>query len=308
MRHFHRQPVTAFRLVNGDADGLSGVTVDWFDGVAVASLYRSMPESEQEALVGSLRELEGLRSIYVKHRPREARRVANTRKSELAPEAPLYGPPVEEKVILENGLSFLIRPSQGLSVGLYLDMREVRQRVRQLSRGARVLNCFAYTCAFSVAARAGNAERVLNVDLSSRVLSWGKENARANGQSVSDDDYLPADVLERLPLLVKRGETFDGVVLDPPSFATSKRRTFSAASHYGRLVELAAPLVRRGGWLLACCNMAKLSPDRFEAQIRAGLASCQRRGEVKAKWGSPATDFPTLPGHPSPLKAWKVEL
>ena len=117
-------------------------------------------------------------------------------------------------------------------------MREGRARVRAWAAGRRVLNTFAYTCGFGVAATAGGATRVLNLDLSKSVLEWGQANYRANGFEPDPHDFVFGDVFDWLARLAKRGDRFDLVILDPPGFSRTKSRAFSAARDYG---ELAGP-------------------------------------------------------------------
>jgi 23S rRNA (cytosine1962-C5)-methyltransferase len=213
---------TAYRVVNAEGDGLPGITVDWFDRVAVLALYREASPAEEKALADALIAL-GARSVYLKRRPREARVAAGTRREELAPERPLRGEPVSELEVTEAGLRFLIRPGQGLSVGLYLDARDARGWVRQNAGGARVLNCFAYTCGFGLAALVGGAARAVNVDVSRRVLDWGEANLRLNGLVPERRDFLAGDTFDELARFARRGEQFDLVVLDPPAFARTRK-------------------------------------------------------------------------------------
>src|SRR5690606_23072127 len=111
-----------------------------------------------------------------------------------------------------NGLRFIICPGQGLSVGLYLDMRDGRQWVRGQVAGRTVLNCFAYTCAFGVYSHAGGAARVVNLDLSRRVLDWGEENLRRNGVEPRRIDHIAGDTFDWLGRFQKKGEQFDCVI------------------------------------------------------------------------------------------------
>ena len=158
----------------------------------------------------------------------------------LAPAQPVYGPDLGEFVAHEEGLAYVIRPGDGLSTGLFPDMREGRARVRAWAAGRRVLNTFAYTCGFGVAATAGGATRVLNLDLSKSVLEWGQANYRANGFEPDPHDFVFGDVFDWLARLAKRGDRFDLVILDPPGFSRTKSRAFSAARDYGELAGLAA--------------------------------------------------------------------
>lgn len=298
----------AFRVVNGEGDRLPDVTVDWFDQVAVLSLYREHSVDEEQALLDALETVLSPKAIYLKRRPREARVVANTQKAELAPELAARGQPVPQLEVREAGLRYWIRPGQGLSVGLYLDMREGRDWVRKQAQGRTVLNCFAYTCGFGVAALAGGAQRAVNLDLSRRVLDWGAENTQLNGFPVDPRDFLAGEVFEWLRRLHKRGERFDLLILDPPSFSTSKEGRFSAGKDYARLVAQAAPLISPGGILLACCNLATLSATRFALQVREGLVSAQRRPAIRAELTASAVDFPEPDALPSPLKVLAVDV
>ncbi|MBX5483255.1 MAG: class I SAM-dependent rRNA methyltransferase [Myxococcaceae bacterium] len=304
-----RTPTTnAFRLVNARGDALPDVTVDLFDKVAVLSLYRDLPPDEEVRLAEAVRQTSGARAVYLKRRPREARVAANVAKSEVAPESPITGERVDELTVLENGVHFVIRPGQGLSVGLYLDMRDTRQWVREQIRGRTLLNTFAYTCGFGVYAHHGGAARAVNVDLSRRVLDWGEENLRRNGFLPDRRDHLAGDCFEWLKRLAKKGETFDVVVLDPPSFSTSRSGRFSAARDYPKLAAAAAPVVADGGWLVACCNLQQLSGARFEAMVQAGIAQAGRSARLIQRLGPSAIDFPSTSDEPPGLKVRVYEV
>lgn len=289
---------TAYRLVNGKGDGLEELCVDWFDGVAVLSLYRELPPEEEEALCEALHSAVKPQAIYLKRRPREARQSV-TRTSELAPETPIRGEAVAELEVREAGLKFLIRPPNGLSVGLYLDSRDARSWVKAHAAQKRVLNCFSYTCGFGLAALAGGAKRAVNVDLSRRVLEWGRQNAELNGLADSPGDYLSGDAFEWLSRLAKRKEQFELVVVDPPSFSTTKRGRFSAATDYAELATAAGQTVAPGGTLLAMCNLAGLTAERFSAMVKEGLDATGRTFRLETQFGASPEDFPP----PSALKA-----
>jgi 23S rRNA (cytosine1962-C5)-methyltransferase len=299
---------TAFRLVNGAPDGVPDVTVDVFENVHVVSLYRDFSPAEEEALLDAAGAAWAPRGLYLKRRPREARHLANVAKDQLAPEQAARGESVESLEALENGLRFLIRPGQGLSVGLYLDMRDTRAWLGGEARGRTVLNLFSYTCGFGVAALAGGAKRVLNLDASRRVLDWGEENARLNGQPVDRYDYVAGDVFEWLGRLARKGETFDAVVVDPPSFANTRTSRFSAARDYASLAEAAARVVAPRGLLVACCNLATLEPRRFELMLAEGMARAGRKGRAVHHLGPSPIDFPATPEHPAALKVRVLEL
>lgn len=290
---------TCFRWIDGE---LPGVTVDRFGDVAVLSFYREADPGEATRVADALMQSGGLRAVYVKYRPREARRVANEQPEALAPSMPIAGTPVDSLEALELGARFVIRPANGLSVGLYLDAREARRVVHAEAQGRRVLNLFSYTCGFGVAARRGGATRAANVDASRKVLDWGEENLRANGLSVGRYDFIAGDAFEWLGRFAKKGESFELVVLDPPGFATTKASRFSAARDYHQLVAAAAPVVASRGLLLAMCNVEAMTPATFEGQIERGLGA--RPGRLVRRFGASDVDF----AQPSALKCVLFEL
>ncbi len=315
---------TIYRLINGAADGLPGLAVDRYGAGLVVNVYEeggAGRDARVEPLPASLPQLlaqvTGAAAVYVKYRQREAGRVDDEDLPALAPHAPVARqapggggkrPAAPEPAALgeypahEDGLIYLVRPGEGWNPGLFPDMREMRGRVRAWAAGRRVLNTFAYTCGFGVAARAGGAARVINLDVSWPLLERGRANYRANGFTPEPEDFLNGDTFDWLPRLAARHELFDLIVLDPPGFARTKTHTFSAARDYGKLASAAAGLLAPGGLLVACCNVAGLSWARFEDRVVAGLDEAWRAAEIEGRYGAPALDFPGLPGQESYLK------
>jgi 23S rRNA (cytosine1962-C5)-methyltransferase len=297
----HTDPATnAYRLLNGAADGFHGFTVDRYAHVLVANLYGDQHAGTAEPVLRALAARAGAATAYAKQRPRQARVLDEAARQAHAPPEPLFGPVVEEVEVVENGLRVLVRPSEGLSTGLFLDMRETRAWLRAQAAGRTVLNCFAYTCAFGVAALLGGAARVVNLDVSRRYLDWGKRNYQRNGLDPAGTDFIFGDVFDWLQRFARQGQTFDLVLLDPPSFATTRRTRFAVEQDYHRLAALAAPVVAPGGRLVACANAHALSERAFLAQLRRGLAGLPFR--IARVRHEPALDFPVAPREQPYLK------
>lgn len=279
----HRQGAdvtTAFRLLNEGGDGAPGLAVDVYDDWLVLHLYDDA--LDEASILDALVPL-GARGIYVKRRPRQANVIVDGRDDALAPSLPLRGDPAPEPlVILENGLPFRVRLGEGLSTGIFLDQRENRRRVRELAEGARVLNLFAYTCAFTVAAAAGGARETLSVDASARLLAWGKENLEGAGLAGPHHRFEASDAFDALSRLASSKERFDLVCLDPPTYSTTRSSRWKSGSDWQRLGAMAMRVLAPGGRLLACSNdrrmgLAKLRRHLHQAARDAGISLAQMK-------------------------------
>ncbi len=265
------------------------MTVDVFENVAIVSLYQDFSSSEEASLLNRLGQTGCFKTAYLKRRPKTAKRAAGEEAEHVAPKEPAWGAASAHFSAQEDGVRFEIRPDNGLSVGLYLDSRDARGWVKHHARGRTVLNCFAYTCGFGLSAALNGATRVVNVDLSRKVLDWGSTNYRLNQLTPHPEDFIAGDVFEWLRRLDKKGEQFSMIVLDPPGFSTANRSRFSAATQYQQLVAAAAPLLAADGLLLAMCNVAKLSSNDFKAQVSLGLQ--RRRHVIQSAFSASAIDF-----------------
>jgi 23S rRNA (cytosine1962-C5)-methyltransferase len=298
----------AYRVFNGLGDGLDGITIDRFDALLVVSLYQDLAPELETRLLEVVAEVHQTNCIYLKRRPKEARIVSNTERESLAPEGAAWGEDSPELVVLESGRRFLIRPGGDLSVGIFLDMRLTRDWLQENIGSSRVLNCFSYTCGFGVAAALGGAGRVVNLDLSRKVLDWGVANYRHNNLEPKDMDFIAGDTFEWFKRFIRREDRFDAIVLDPPSFATSKHSRFSAASNYDDLVAAAASLLEPHGLLLACCNHAKLSRLQFKKDIARGLDRAGRGYNLIKSLHQSSIDFPVPETAEAPLKVLALEV
>ena len=242
---------------------------------------------------------------YTKVHSRSVSQLSDQERHRLAPSLPSWGPPIDSITVLENGISYDIRPGARLSVGLFLDMREVRQWLRSASSARGVLNLFAYTCSLGVSARLGGATRVVNLDLSRPYLEWGKANYRLNSLDIDDRDFIYGDAFDWLRRFARRAERFDVVIIDPPSFSSTR---FAVARDYPRLVAAAVRVVSAGGVLLAATNHTATTDARFDVWLTTGVVEAGRRGKITQRWHEPAPDFPIAAGSRPYLKVRALQL
>ena len=286
----HSTHTDAYRLIHRAADGFPDLTVDRCADVLIANVYSAgLKVTPPLDLLRDLAEKTHARSVYVKYRPTEASKLSKAQLDSLAPPTPIIGDAVEQVIVTENGIKFIIRPADGLSTGLFLDMREMRAWVRDNAKDKTVLNCFAYTCGFGVAALAGGAARAVNVDVSKKYLEWGKENAALNGFTPDPKDFIRGDVFDWLKRFGKRDQKFDIVILDPPPYSTTKESRFSIQRDYADLASLAAKVVAPRGYLIACANAVELSEKQFISQIKRVIGE---QWAVNSMKHEPEIDFP----------------
>ena len=293
------EPTTAFRVVTGAADGLPGLALDVYGDFLVAHLYDD--DLPAERVLDSLDRL-GFEGVYLKRRPRQANELADTRTDELAPRAPVRGRAAPgEMAVFEHGVPYLVRLGDGLSTGIFLDQRENRRRVRELATGRTVLNLFAYTCPFTVAAAAGGAARTLSIDAAAPALEQGARNV-ANVDPGGQHEMRRADAFEALEELGRRGERFDLVIVDPPTYSTTKRTRWTSGRDWVGLGAAALRVTAPGGHLLACSNDQRMTQGAF----RRHLHEAARRAAVEPRQMKDLPvppDFPAVPGSPPHLKS-----
>lgn len=198
-----------------------------------------------------------------------------------------------QTIATERYLKFEIDFRAGYSVGLFVDQRENRRYVRQIAP-KRLLNCFAYTCSFSVSGASVGATTV-NVDLSQKSLARGRENFSLNSLPTNDHRFMADDVMEVLPRLAHRGEKFDMIILDPPTFSRSSRgKTFHVEDDFEKLLIRALDLTERDSRILLSTNCSTLHEHALEVTARYGLRAARRAGTFHRQ--PPLSDFPAGAG------------
>ena len=250
----------AFRVFDGGGDGLDGVEIDSFAGRWLVSTRNpSIPPVMQDALRKSGR------TIYHK-RLDQHQKESPTHFS--GPECP------DPFVIRENGLSFEVSFTSGYSQGIFLDQRDNRRRLMEASQpGTTLLNTFAYTGAFSVAAASSGATTT-TLDLSQPYLDWARRNMELNGIDPEQHYFCKGDTFHWLRRFAKQGRRFDIIILDPPTFSRDQDgKVFRVETDYGQLAALAERCLADSGAILACTNCRQISERDFIRQLRESLPS-----------------------------------
>jgi 23S rRNA (cytosine1962-C5)-methyltransferase len=284
-----RQPlraagVTAYRWLNGEGDGLPGVTVDLYERYAVLVTYADAVEPLVAWTAMGLERCCELAGVLRRHGPG---RLEVLRGRE----------PPRDLLIEEHGVRLRADLEAGQKTGLYLDHRENRRFVRSVARGRSVLNLFSYTGAFSVSAALGGAIVVTSVDAAAPASAAAAENFQLNGLDAALHEFLVADAFEALERFAAAGRRFDLIVCDPPSFARAKDQREQAARAYVRLHTRALALVEPGGLYAAASCTAQIGPETFRELIGEAATRARRRFQLIHDVGQPI-DHPIFAGHP----------
>ncbi len=198
-----------------------------------------------------------------------------------------------ESVVTERGVRYGIDFGAGYSAGLFIDQRANRARVRKLAP-RQMLNTFAYTCSFSVVAAMAGA-RTLSLDLSKKSLDRGRRNFELNELPLEGHRFLADDVLEVLPRLERRGEKFDLIILDPPTFSLGNRgRRWKVEDQIEDLLRAALEVAAPKASILVSTNCTKLNSDILERTVRFVLKTQRTGAEITRE--APLPDFPSGEG------------
>jgi len=278
------------RLVNGEGDFLPGLVVDRYNDFLVCQFFTAGMDRLKGVVVDALLSLFPLKGIY-------ERSEGGVREEEgLLPAVGVMAgeEPPELIEIEENQLRFLVDIRAGQKTGFFLDQRENRLFLSSLSRDRTVLNCFAYTGAFTVYGLRGGAGRVVSVESSRSAIELAKRIVKGNGFSVADDDCVKADVFSYLKGCEER---FDVVVLDPPSLAHRRADVEAASGAYKFLNLHALGSLEAGGLLLTFCCSQHLSWDLFQKIVFGAAADSGRKVRLLKRLGHPL-DHPVSLHHP----------
>ena len=301
---------SAFRVIHGASDGRPGWFVEKLGDYLLSHAAGGLNPAQHGELA-RLAKIFRSRGAYHKTLSRQVRRSTT---ADVSPPLVLGEAAPERFEILENGIRYELSFREGYSVGLFLDQRDNRRRLltghiaadfpRLPASDFQLLNCFAYTCGFSVcAARAG--ARTTSLDLSKKYLEWGRRNFLLNGLDPALHDFIYGDTFDWLRRLAKKGRAFDAIVLDPPTFSQSKENgVFRVEKNFGDLVAAALPVLKSGGVLLASTNAADWPPEKFLACVASAVSAAKRK-LMQQHYVPQPPDFPVCRAEPAYLKtAW----
>jgi 23S rRNA (cytosine1962-C5)-methyltransferase len=267
----------ACRVFSGLADGCDGVFVDRYAAGAVLIDYEGRtpvdfdPARASQIILDQLAPF-GVRAAYYKPFARDRSKLGGQLPPVVSDPTPLVGEPLPESILIrEHAWQLEVRLYDGLSTGLFLDQRDNRRWVHDgclKRKSPQVLNTFAYTCAFSVAAARAGAVTT-SVDVSPRYLDWGKRNFAHNGLDPEAHRFARMDTFEFFAYARRKGLKYDLIVLDPPSFASGNKKKgikpWSSVSDYPQLLREAIDLLNRNGTIFASTNTQELCrPGRLE--------------------------------------------
>lgn len=260
------------RIIAAESDDLPGVTIDKYQDVLVVQLLSAGADAKRPLIVKALQQVFPEHSIY------ERSDVDVRKKEGLKPVTGWLHLPKEhgEVLIKEHGMRLVVDVVQGHKTGFYLDQRASRAAVRRFAKDAEVLNCFSYTGTFAVAALAGGARHVTNVDMSELALSTATRNAELNQLDLSKLTNCKADVFKLLRQYQEQGKQFDIIILDPPKFAENKAQLTSACRGYKDINRVAMQLVKPGGLLFTFSCSGLMEEALFQKVVADAALDANR--------------------------------
>ncbi len=283
-----------YRLINSEGDGLPGLIVDWYNGVAVVLTYSLGMAQQRDRIVDCLKTLYGpdLRAVYDKSAAVLHGGKAQPTNQYLFGEANLG----EKRLgnVLENGHRFAVDWEEGQKTGFFLDQRDNRQLLSQHVAGKKVLNTFCYSGGFSVYALQAGAAVVHSVDSSAKAIAWTAQNVSLNPPTGGTHQSYTADVFN---FLKDCDDDYDVIILDPPAFAKSLSARHQATLAYRRLNHLALLKIRSGGLIFTFSCSQVVSLDNFKGAVTAGAIDAGRPVRLLSHLSQPA-DHPTSLYHP----------
>lgn len=281
----------SFRLIHGEGDGLPGLIADYYAGVLVMQAHSAGMHADRFDLAQAFREVlgENLKAVYYKSQTTLPGKMRDTSINEY-----LFGEPLAQQTILENGNKFYVDWLEGQKTGFFLDQRDNRKLLGSFSRGKKVLNTFCYTGGFSVYALNAGATLVHSVDASQKAIELTRKNIALNGYDPELHGCFAEDTFD---FLDDRRHEYDVVILDPPAFAKHRDARHQAVRGYQRLNMEAMRAIAPGGILFTFSCSQVVDRQLFYDTIVAAAIQAEREISVLHHLSQPA-DHPVSIFHP----------
>lgn len=286
-------PLTnCYRLVHSEGDGLPGLIVDIYGHTAVVQAQTEGMALHLKEIVRALKLLSDLELKSIYNKSVEAMRRMG--KEDAIADGYLLGERLEED-LMENGCRYHIDWENGQKTGFFLDQRDNRELVRQLSNGKKVLNAFGYTGGFSVAALKGGAQRVVTVDASQKALDIAAANIQLNGFSAEDNPCVANDMKDYVKEVSEND--FDLIILDPPAFAKRHQDRHRGLQGYRFINSEAIRRIAKGGLLFTFSCSQAIDKGMFQSIVMAAAIEAGRNVRILFQLSQPA-DHPINIFHP----------
>lgn len=279
----------AFRLIHGEGDGLSGLIIDLYNGVAVIQAHSFGMHDDRMQIATALKEAMGneLSAVYYKSK-------STLKNADDLQDGYLIGKAETPHVILENDRKFLVDWQTGQKTGFFLDQRDNRNLLGHYSKGRAVLNTFCYTGGFSVYALQSGATLVHSVDASAKAIELTRKNIELNGFDAEQHACTESDTIE---FLSNNGINYDVIVLDPPAFAKHRSSKHQAIKGYQRLNAEAMKAIKPGGIIFTFSCSQVIDRQLFYGTIVSAAIQSGRDIKVLHHLSQPA-DHPVSIYHP----------
>ncbi|MFA6915689.1 MAG: class I SAM-dependent rRNA methyltransferase [Parachlamydiales bacterium] len=248
------EDTNAYRVVNAEGDSLPGLVVDKYADYLVVQIHTLGMDHQRETIIESLVKAFNPKGIYEKSSGTSRRYEGLKDKSGC-----LYGKVPAQVEIKENGHTFFVDIIEGQKTGFFLDQRPMRQRIGELSKGHKILNCFCYTGGFSVYALAGGCLKVDSVDVSEKAIQQTEVNLKAN----KTDALWNNHAVDVFTFLKDDSLDYDLIILDPPAFAKKQIDIKNASKGYRDLNKMAMCKAKPGTLLLTCSCSQPISDEAF---------------------------------------------
>ena len=249
---------SAFRLFNGFTEGYPDLVIDLYASTAVIYNYADDPR-QGEVLV---QEVQYFLSSSLNWLHAGVAKIHNGKTQEEKCGRLLFGTTLDRK-IKEHGVRYAIDLTMHRDASLYLDTRNLRKWIIENLKEKTVLNAFAYTGSFGVAALAGGASRVVQLDLNRQFLNLAKTSYTLNGFPINKKDFVAADFFEQASRMKRANECFDCLLIDPPFFSSTSKGKVDQEKEGARLINKIRPLINDGGSLIAINNALFLSGRQY---------------------------------------------